>query len=670
MKYRICDHNNINSESEENDIYRKFKYQFDNLLNADETPQNDEEFEKMYVNNENFEKNFYDFLELYSNSMKFCVGYTGIGKTTSIRHCLQLGVSTVTKLNTKSRHSKDKYMIIFPTFLDGARFLANDQFDFIGRVASVCTALERENPELKSILRTFDGRKGFYNFICEHTPRILETKNDFEFLNYSDDDEIMRKLSYAQQFFPYEYYANKLKYYIKATNYKYDQLVVLLDDIETLSEIQQHEVIKEYLHFYSCMNNTDIPKEFDYRITMLISLRPHTLRMYRYKDQIEKYRGLEAFTVATNTVLKKNALDLSVFFKKRFDFYTSKSSKIIGNKESWDECYKNLMSLNDAFDGKYKSMIINLCFFNVRAALAIYSKVLANRFWLQGNRTKEIFFTIDSQHYNFNNINVIRAIGCGNSSVFTGEDETSVIPNIFLTDEKLDMDYSVYCMLVIQFFIKIAGAGINDDTIEITYGENAKKLKDVIKIWEDTVGKIKKDALYKALIYLFENKILRKSIEDTDTSETMDQPASIQGDSKLYISPRGHELMSMLSRDSVYFEMLRECAWREYNGHVEYSQLSSYELLVQRQQGYIFLDLLEYIDYLREEEENIFFSPGNKIDLIKYRDIFGASMMVSILLKGVQNSLNYSGLSNNEAIAKKFLCVQRNIDESTRKLQI
>lgn len=664
MRYRICDHVNIYADSDENDIYRKFKYQFDNLLNADELPKNDIEFENMYVNDEDFEKELNEFLELYSNSMKFCVGYTGIGKTTSIRHCLNLGISTVPRLETKSRRSIGKYMIIFPTFLDGARQSPGDTFDFIGRVASVCTSLEEKHPELLKVMRTSEGRKNFYNFVRHHTPRILETRKDYSFVDVSYTKEIEMKLSYAQDNFPFEYYANKLKYYIKSTNYLYDRLVIVLDDIETLSEKQQHEVIGEYLHFYGCMNNTDVPDEYEYRINMLISVRPHTLRMYRHKDLVEKFRGLEAFSVATNTVLKKKAIDLSLFFKKRFNYYTTRSSTAVGNRETWDECYENLMKLNDAFDGKYKTMIINLCFFNVRAALAIYSKVLANRFWIQGNRAKEIFFTVNPQQYNFNNINVTRAIGCGNSAVFTGS-EDSVIPNIFFTTEYVD--YSIFCLLVMRYFIK--GIVGESDTLDVTYGENAREVGEILQQWTDIVGKDSTKQLYSALEYLFEHKVLRKSIEDTEDIATMDKAESLDKNSKLYISPRGYELMAMLSRDSVYLEMLRECAWREYDGREMYSYQSSYELLIQKKQDEIFLDLLDYIDFLREKEESVFFDPNGNIDLKEYRKVFGNSMLVAHLLSGVEKSLNYSGLLYISRLNNKFITVKKAISESTKRLQ-
>lgn len=665
MRYRICDYVHIFAYGDENDIYRKFKYQFDNLFNADEIPQNDKEFEEMYVPDEDFEKELYSFLQMFSSSMKFCVGYTGIGKSTSIRHCLKLGVSSVTKLGTKSLRSPSQNMVIFPTFLDGAvRPNDGDTFDFVGRIAAVCKSLEEKHPELRMITRTPDGRKRFYDFVRDHTPRILETKKDYVSDQSTIEEEIKESLSYAQESFPLEYYANKLKYYIMKKNSTYDRLVIVLDDIETLPEKQQHDVIADYLHFFECMNNTDVSEENEYRVTMLISVRPHTLRLYRRRDSVEAYRKLEAFTIATNTILKKNALDLAVFFKKRFDYYTSRSPNAVGNKETWDESYKNLMALNTAFEGKYKSMIINLCFFNVRAALATYSKIFANRFWIQGNRTKEMFFSVNSPEYSFNNINVIRAIGCGNSAVFSGSGDT-VIPNLFLTSEQ--EDYSILSLLVMRYF---AGDLTDKNELELTYGENAKELSLVFQEWTNAVGVQRAKQLQKVLSYLFEQKVLRKSIDDVDDIETLDKAEALDEHSKLYISPRGYELMLMLSRDSVLFEMLRECAWREYNGREDiYSRLSSYQLMLQKKQDIIFLDLLEYIDYLREQEENFFFDPNKNVDLSAYRDIFGASMMVTHLLKGVINSLSFSGLINNRSLSNKLLNVQANIQESTLRLQ-
>ena len=660
MRYRICDHVQIVAEGGENDIYRKFKHQFDSLFTSDIISTNDENFEELYVPDDLFETALSNFLNSIHNSMRFCVGYTGIGKTTSIRHCLNLGVSNVTSLTKKSYRSPDKYMIIFPTFFDGTRKKAPESFD----IAAVCTTLEETHPELRDVIHTTQGRKSFYRFIRNHTPRILETKDNEFLTNLPENEEIKIKLGYAQKKHQFEYYANKLKYYIKCKYSVYDRLVILLDDVETLPERQQDLVIEAYLQLFECMNNTDFPDDSEYRINLLVSIRPHTLRLYQKCEFNTIFRRLEAFSIVNNTVLKKNAIDLSYLFEKRFQHYTKFSKKEIKNKDSWDDCYKELKNLNNAFDGKYKDMILNLCFMNVREALATYSRIFANRFWIQGNRLKEAIFTVNSREYTFNNINIIRSIGCNNSAIFTGT-ENSVIPNIFLSSE--NEDYSIYCLLVMRYFLLYEQK--KEATQEVTYGLNAQKLGTICQQWSAIVDSDCKEKFYNALVYLFEKKVLRKSLEDVDDIESIDTEASLCNDSKLYMSPRGYELMAMLGRDSVFLEMLRECTWRDYEGHEDfYSRQSSYELLIQREQYKIFLDLLEYIDYLREEEEKIFFKPNKFINLVEYKDVFGSSMIVLHLLQGVKNSLNYSGIINMPVVSKKTKQVEDRINESSRKL--
>lgn len=663
MRYRICDQVPNYGDKGESDLYRKFKYQFDNLLSADDIPTNEEDFERLYVSDSDFEEELTSFLSSVRNSTKFCVGYTGIGKSTSIRHCLGLGVSNVTRFQTSLNVTSSKRIIVFPTFLDSAKKVEEDLLDITSRIATVCTTLEENHPELYDVMGTANGRQQFYIFIRNHTPKILEIKNDFVLAGLSPEEKTIAKLKYAQENHSFEYTANKLKFYIKCKYNSYNRLVILLDDIETLPEKQQCEVIEKFLQFFSCMNNTDFPADSDYRINLLISIRPHTLRLYREYDTA--YRKLEAFPLATNPVLKKDAVKLNIMFKKRFDFYTSQSLKTIGNRETWDNCYRELMRLNDSFGGKYKEMVLNLCFMNVREALAIYTKIFANRFWVQGNRLKESSFTIDSQEYSFNNINVIRAIGCGNSAVFTGMDN-SVIPNMFLSTESEDL--SIQCLIVMRYFIiyaqRIGG------TKEIAYGENTLKLGKVRQQWLNAVGEERTQLLYRALVYLFDKKILRKSIEDTDDIETIDTEASLKQDSKLYISPLGYELMEMLGRDSVLLEMLRECAWREYDGRNDsYSRDTSFELLLKKEQHKIFIDLLEYIDYLREEEEKMFFEPDGNVNLLAYRTIFGSSMLAMQLLDGVEKSLNYSGIMAMPDVSKKFRRIRNHIDESCRRLQ-
>lgn len=665
MNYRICDHVRDTTDYGENDIYRKFKYQFDNLFNKGEVANNDTDFEAMYVEDANFEESIITFLQSINSVACFCVGYTGIGKTTSIRHCLELGVSNKPVLTTRSFRNSAKRMVIFPTFLDG--FMPESSFDLPRRIAAVCTSLEEAYPELLLNLKTTEGKKEFYNFIREHSSDIVETLDEWNQEGLSEDQLIVKKLNHAIKCRPLAYFANKLKYYIIKKQDVYDRLVIVLDDIEGLPEIFQDKVIGDYLHLFSCMKNTDYPGDSEYRVNLLVSVRPHT---YRILINGSRSRLFETYPIEP-PILKQRAIDLKDLFEKRFNHYTSLSPRTIGNVQSWNDCYQELMKMNNAFDGKYKEMLINLNFMNLRAALAWYSRVFSNRFWIQENRTKMDIFTVCASEYNFNNITVIRAVGCGNKSVFTGvrslgDAPEIVVPNLFLTSE--DSDYSVQCLLVIQYFYrKLIPRGSNAPVAY--YGLNASSLKSVYNEWSRALDAKHVKQLKDALKYLFECKILRKSILDSDDYKTLDLQESIDESSRLYISPRGTELFDMLTRDSVLLEMMRECAWRDYEcREPDYKYDCSYDLMRNGRQKDIFIDLLEYIEAMRETEEDFFSSSEDAIAV--YRSMFGSKLVVERLFAGVEKSLQYSGNNNDPVVYQKYYRIRKQIEESRKRLNI
>lgn len=660
MRYRISDNTFTDKKTDEkSDIYRKFQFQFSNLFNTSEIAKNNDDFEKMYVPDREFECEIDNFLQSINSTARFCVGYTGIGKTTAIRHCFNLGISAAPVLTTPSRLMENKRMVIFPTFLDGYVQLDEDGFDLPSRISAVCTALEMEHPELQYIYKTSSGLKEFYNFILDHVPHILERGGDVcDLTQISDEEYIIKRLNNAMKFSPLDYNACKLKYYILKKYEVYDRLVIILDDVETMPENFQERIIIDYLHLFDCMQNTDYPKDSNYCVNLLVSLRPHTYRIF---SNGIRGRMLDAYPIEA-AILKQHSVDLAELFRKRFDYYTALAPKLIGNPEAWRVSYNELMLINHAFDGQYKNMISNLCFMNVRSSLTQYAKIFANRFWIQRNQIKSDAFAVISNKFTINNITVSRAIGCGNSMMFTGE-YNPAIPNFFYTTP--DMDYSVLCLLVMQYFRKkmhFFSGGI------VEYGLDAQPLGTIYEEWRNVLDEERVKHLSCALQHLFECKILRKSIIDFDDYQTLDTLESIDGSSRLYISPRGIELMDMLERDSILLEMLRECAWRDYRNHEgNYCKECSYELVQNGETSKLYIDLLEYIETLCQAEEEFFFSQGNA-NLYEYRKLFGDDLVVEWLVHGVENSLRVSGNMYNPIITEKFYNLKKQISESKKIL--
>lgn len=626
----------------ESDVYRKFSEQFDNLFNSEEVSKTDDEFKKTYVHDFEFEDKLISFKTSKTSMAKFCVGYTGIGKTTSIRFMFNLGVSNEVKFFIR------KGEIVFPTFLDGYNLDDIQKFNISKRISAVCTQMELLHPELKALMKTYKGKKEFHDFILRHTDFALENIDPIDALNKDNDELLIERLRGAAKNNEYEYQANRLKFYIFKKADIYNRLIIILDDIETLPEKYLKKTIKQYLKFYSCMQNTDYIEGQDYNVNLLISVRPHTHRLFN------ENREIETFPISEPAILKNDSVDLEEIFKKRFDYYAKNSSKEIGNIDTWVICRNALMEMNTQFNGQYKKMIKNLCFMNVRESLASYSRIFANRYWVQKNKPKEDAFIVATPDYLFNNINIIRALACNEETVFFG-DNNPIIPNVFYSTE--DTDLIVYCLLVFKYYVM--------KTRGLSYGLNAETILETFELWNaifplDSFNKMKE-----AMFFLFEKKALRKSIIDFDDFNTMDSWTSLNDDSHLYISPRGNELYNMFGNDSVLLEMMRECAWRDYNTERNYSDESSSELMKKSQQSIIFIDLLEYISYLCEQEEIILSTIKNQG---LYRDLFGTESMLRQLLIGVKNSLDYSGIIFNEDVKTKYNFVNRQIFDITNKL--
>lgn len=614
-----------NNAAKKNDIYRKFSSIFSSFLSSEEEVRTKDMFHKRYVHDEEFEESVNEFRTSSENRIQFCIGYPGIGKSTSIRYCFGLEISGESYINTERRE------LIFPSFLDGFHNEESKGFCLFARIAAVSTMLEEQYPELRKYMQTEEGKREFYDFIRRHTGFALEHLDPIKAMKLSDSELILAKLESAYEQSPYEFHANKLKFYIKKLYGILERLIIVVDDIESFSEKFQEEIIFQYLKFFSCMKNTDYPSDGNYTINLLISIRPDTYHLLNPSQ-------LKTFNINEEALMKKESVDLSAIFRKRMSIYMEAKERTAGNEETWRDCYNVVMALNDAFQGQYKYMIRNLCSMDIRRAFSAYVRVFSNRKWIQKDKPVMEYFTISKPEYTFNNINVIRALACGEDTVYR-EDSSKILPNIFYTTETEDL--SICCLLVMQYFERIRD--------QKPYGVNAPELQKVRQEWSAVLKPDIVEQLSRSLEYLFKQRILKRSYLDFDPTERFEKNSRLRDDMNLYLAPRGTEILSMLTKDSVLLEMLRENAWRDYD-HRQYSDLSSFELLRQGRQNVIFMDILEYIDYLCERQDDITW----ELSPISYYQLFGPNSPVDQMLKGVKNSLDYSGIINDPVIWNKY----------------
>ena len=403
---------------------------------------------------------------------------------------------------------------------------------------------------------------------------------------------------------------------------KVTEIIIIADDIESLPYEAQIEAIREFLLLHQCMCN--MPEGKNYYANLLICIRPHTCRLLKEEEAKE---GIDWYVAIAddNTIYKENPADLEEMFEKRFDYYKDKYIKtgelVIGEPKSWDICHQTLMKISNKMPDTqmtrdssqtFKEVLINLNLMNIRQIMKSYTQVLSNRYWVQENNTFEAAFNINIEDYKFNNVTVIKALGCGNRTCVyshNSANSNTPIPNILYTNKQQSLE--IYSLLVINYFL------IHLPDENVLYGKNQSYI--VYKDLLNDIGHIfdENSKEYKYFItcieYLYRIKVLRKSINEADKIEAL-QKGNIQyrgnklkENSMLYLSTRGRELWKMLADSSVLLEMYREDVYRDYGEKGYYNEDPGW-LLIDENKKYtdVIFDLMKYIEYIYSEEMKLY----------------------------------------------------------------
>lgn len=636
-----------NERGARSDLYTRYKKAFDKILPLNDARPNSKKDLATYLPDKELDKELETIKNEENDSLSILIGYGGIGKSTSLRHFFEFVNAVPTFIDRKT-------IIVFPVIFN-ANVINSEKDESISdqirnnlalRIDTVCTLLENEYPDLKTLFYSEKGQLDFYNYIYKTNPRVLELLPYDQRLNLSEKEEKLKKLYYAYNHDRFICSATKLKFYLGNKKCASSKLIVIVDDIEPLPYKVQVELIMQYLRFFECMRNVVNADKFkEYVVNFIISMRPHTYRI------LKEYRAFQAFFI-TRVICKKNMLNLAKYFRRKIEFYADNISH--ENMESWNEACRVLDILNNKFNARYSTMIKNLSLWNTRDAIELYKQVLENRVWIQRNMEKTSGFTVSEDNYVFNNITVLRAIACGHYYVYS-QRENCCVPNILLntSDKK---NYSLINMYIFSLF---HAESSNKDWL---YGMKYRSYREIVNCFITTFPNMKeiKNDVQVAIKYLFQKKVLRKSINDTDKIEYLDSYKSLSDDSLLYLSPKGNEIWNMLCSDSVYLELCREDYYRDYNNPKNIKE-SSYELMQAGKQTLIFYDLLSLLlELLDLEYVHVECSIQNDtIDIFKKN--FGNNTMIEYLYMGVTRSIEFSGNSDNDTLAERKYLLETKI---------
>ena len=547
-----------------NDIYRKFekqfKYIFSNPINID----SDE-----YVEYEDTEYSdaFDTFIFSPESDIRFFIGFTGTGKTTFIKH--YFGSKTL-----GIKLAEDGSLLI-PISWDGKK-LPEDQNDaekaLDEQISNVIDAATKKI--YKSIEELLLNESSEIIQFIEETRSDLLSSLSLEELAEAQDgrwtiDQI--KLEKCRTKNAVEAASSILKYAIMSRQNDVQRIVFIVDDVETVAQKKLDYIVRTYFKIFSCLHNTKKVAP----VKLLFSIRPHSYRFLRTTLKHEKINAygnspfLQRYRLVKNKIPNVKAIYISRFEK------AAKNTPAPGNPTSWDLAKSVFYEIINDFDDSLINMISDLCHLNIRAITDCFQMILSNRVWCQDIETKTSYFSVRKNDYRFDVVNVVRTMSCGENTVYTGMKEIQFNPSnlsdiqdrptldnsrIFIPNLLIDIQTNE-CDVLPAIIIHYLDGYFSSEESTPPHTEFISKGVLTKDLFATFGGKVSVEKITNILDYLFENRVIRKSIISNDNEENINK---LEDEDLLYLTLKGSRLFAMLGNDSVLLEVFREDIKRAY----------------------------------------------------------------------------------------------------------
>lgn len=544
------------------------------------------------------------------DSVTVFVGKKGNGKTLDLQESYGCNNNAITL-------RQDDRTVVIPMFFHGllagketvSREESADRIkrDIERQVAAASRRIEKENPVAGEWFHQEGRDSEFCDFIQNSNPKALENPNDWE------NESVKEMLETAKETEYFIYAASKLKFHLAKGPAGFDRVLILIDGVESLDESVRDLVISQYLRFYECMRN--FPVQNGGRrvyVNLVISLRPNTYYTMKAQGVFENYD--EAFVI-----YKEYQIDLSEYFREK----VAKLSEEVRTKDEvrWNEALRMVTILTEKFEKKYSNMIMGLTDLNLRYALKVCEDILSNPVWVTRAARTDPNVEGMRDEYVFNNITVLRAIACGSDLVYMGG-EDNLIPNVLYNTP--ECDNALISLYIIAYFVKRYEYSGQPRAVGSKRKDVWRDFEDVFGEQIDGIGEFK-SRFEETVSYLLRCGVLGGTDDD------------------MSITSKGREIYNMLAADSVLMELYREDYYKIYNSSDAEGFKSSFDLMQEDKQEFIFKGLLEMMWHLLEREKNVVKAAKRKGAYNKYVSLFGNESMTGHLLSGVNKSVDYSG---------------------------
>lgn len=555
------------------------------------------------------------------NQMKYLVGLTGMGKTTLLRNFFR-----ITDRDVKIEGNR---IIIYISFYYAHLYADNPQKSVENEViqyfARTVKVLLGQNTSLIENEEVF--WLGFYRFLEGNKAPLLEIEDlspGSQFIQELTGNKTyqhkLNQLKMVCEKKPVEYYSSFIKYILKQLEQKY-HIILIYDDIESKEGIFHRPLVEVARHVHSCFCAIE---DKERTIKTIVALRAYTFRsnIGRQSDARREY-------LQNDTILKKETVSLHDIFEKRFQEIeeVEEIANRVKNYDSYTDAKKQLKYVEQRLDNLGSNLIYNLSNYNLCDAMILYCSVMTNIEWIACNEIENKgSFVIDSKNYQLTTENLIYAIANGNSKEYMNQNG-SFVPNIL---DNSTEGTDLIGLYIIRYLTRKKITNIYGEK----YAEGQIILSELMGLFvNNTDSEARIDRwryrILHMLEYLYDSGILFRSLHDIEDTVIEQTERQYNNNFKLYLSPRGKCLYSLLSKNAVLLELYRDDI---------YTNLKYNDILTNELNTIVLFDyLLEYIEEtFLLEKKNI---ASANFNLEKYQELLGNEFITIILLEGIVKNL-------------------------------
>lgn len=618
--------------NKKNQIGRKFEDIFNILLNPDYyegTLQGryfhelkEDNTSRIYVRDK-YEEELKKLCKRESNEIRYLVGFTGMGKTTLLRNTFLI--------LDRDIHIREHNLIIYISFYYLP--LIEDQ-PYKSVESQVIMHLNKAFSVIIEKYSSYftdenDFWNNFYTYIDKNKPVLLKNEAITPEINWHNlfQKTTEKTIEQKRKILTSTYNENKLEYYSCLLKYVLQSIddihntIFIFDDIESQEALFHRPVVEIARHLHSCFSCMEDRTSW---VKTIVSLRAYTFR-----SNIDRQLEARRERIEKNTILKYDCVDLHDIFQIRFDeiMRIENLKKKVGDLDSYKEAKIQLDKVELQISNSFGNMVYNLANCNLCRAMILYNSILVNLEWLSQDEIEyKGRFQVNADNYKLTAKTIFYALACGNDLSYSDE-RNDLFPNLL---HNRDEGGELMNLYIIRYLQRKKACDL--------YGKNYEQgneiIRNITRVFVNNYNVVSmvencKARVRESLDYLFNSKILLRSIYDIESIDESQIERQYVEDFKLYLSPSAQLLYGLFSQNALLLELYRDTIYTDIEGNDT--------LTINMKTGQMMLYLIRYIKKLFQYEKQNVGDAFSNLNL--YVEYFGKELLVSPLLEGIAKNL-------------------------------